>query len=130
MQSTDVQQDPMMAHLMKSLDEGKDIGHYGRLVFVMVGRHFMERQELAEHLMKDKDCDETKALALIDQVESRDYNPPKRERIMEWMKEQGFPICPDTDDPDVCNVYRTLKFPDEVYDHIQGYREAKVEAEQ
>lgn len=130
MQSTDVQQDPMMAHLMKSLDEGKDIGHYGRLVFVMVGRHFMERQELAEYLMRDKDCDETKALALIDQVESRDYNPPKRERIMEWMKEQGFPICPDTDDPDVCNVYRTLKFPDEVYDHIQGYREAKVEAEQ
>ena len=27
----------MMAHLLDALDRGKDIGHYGRLVFAMVG---------------------------------------------------------------------------------------------
>ena len=29
-----------MAHLLDSLNDGKDIGHYGRLVFAMVARHF------------------------------------------------------------------------------------------
>ena len=29
-----------MTHLLDALDRGEDIGHYGRLVFVMVGRYF------------------------------------------------------------------------------------------
>lgn len=39
---------PMMAHLLDSMDRGEDIGHYGRLVFVMVGRHFLSHEELLE----------------------------------------------------------------------------------
>ena len=38
-----LQAEPMMAHLMDSLDSGRDIGHYGRLVFAMVAHHFLPR---------------------------------------------------------------------------------------
>ena len=38
--------DSMMAHLLDSLGQGKDIGHYGRLVFAMVARHFMPHDEV------------------------------------------------------------------------------------
>ena len=31
----ELRKDEMMAHLLDSLDQGKDIGHYGRLVFAM-----------------------------------------------------------------------------------------------
>jgi hypothetical protein len=44
------------------------------------------------------------------------------------MKEQDFPICPDANDPDACNVYKDLKFPQEVYEKIEQYREAKANA--
>jgi len=43
---------------------------------------------------KDKDCDETKARVLVAQVNARDYSPPKRERILEGMKQQGFQSAP------------------------------------
>jgi DNA primase large subunit len=125
----ELRSEPRMAHLLDALEQGKDIGHYGRLVFVMVARHFLSEDEVVEYLCKDKDCDETKARALVRQVESRDYNPPRRERILEWMQEQGFPICPAPDDPDACNVYRNFQFPGDVYENIQQYREKKVEAE-
>ena len=36
----ELRKDSMMAHLLDSLDAGKDIGHYGRLVFAMEARHF------------------------------------------------------------------------------------------
>ena len=32
----DLRKSDMMAHLLDALDKGKDIGHYGRLVFAMV----------------------------------------------------------------------------------------------
>jgi hypothetical protein len=119
----------MMAHLLDALDAGKDIGQYGRLVFTMVGRHFLSEQELAKHLMKDPTMDEVKARALVEQVQSRDYNPPRRAKIMEWQAQQEFAICP-TDDPDACNVYRNLTFPEGIYDHIQEYHEQKASAGQ
>ena len=37
-----IRNNEMMDHLMGALEQGQDIGHYGRLVFVMVGRHFMD----------------------------------------------------------------------------------------
>ena len=117
----ELRKEPMMAHLLDSLEAGKDIGHYGRLVFVMVGRHFLSGEELTEWLTKDKDCDPEKAAALLRQVESRDYNPPKRERILQWMEQQGFPICPDPNDRQQCNVYRNLEFPHQVYGRIEEY---------
>ncbi|KAM3104118.1 hypothetical protein [Phormidesmis sp. 146-33] len=116
----------MMSHLMDALDEGQDIGHYGRLVFAMVARHFMEQDELIEYLQKDSDFSQSEAKALYQQVQGKDYNPPKRDRILEWQRNQDFPICPNADDPDACNVYRELHFPDHVYEHISSYYEQKA----
>ena len=116
----------MMAHLLDALDAGKDIGHYGRLVFAMVGRHFMGEDELVSYLQKDRDFTDEEARALYQQVQGRDYNPPRRERVLEWQAQQEFPICPNPDDPDGCNVYRDLQFPEDVYENISGYYEAKA----
>ena len=119
----------MMAHLLDALNAGKDIGHYGRLVFAMVAHHFMEDEDLVKLLQKDKDFSEEQARALVQQVNSRDYNPPRRQRILEWQSQQEFPILPNPEDPDCGNVYKDLKFPDQVYGHIEEYHEQKAEAE-
>src|SRR6266545_6313458 len=91
-----------MAHLLDALDHGKDIGHYGRLVFVMVARHFLSEDELSAKLQKGKDVDEEKALALIHQVANKGYSPPSREKVLELHKQQEFPICPNPEDPVSC----------------------------
>lgn len=111
----------MMAHLLDALDAGEDIGHYGRLVFAMIARHFLSKEEVIEYLLKDKDCDETEAKSLYEQVQGKDYNLPKRDRILEWQQQQEFAICPNPDDPDACNIYRELEFPEHVYEHISSY---------
>jgi hypothetical protein len=116
-----LKQEPMMAHLIATLDSGHSIGHYGRLVFAMVARHFMPPDEVLEWLDKDPECEAEDGRALLSQVESRDYNPPKRERILEWMRKQDFPVCPNPEDPNECNVYRNLEFPKEVYDRINQF---------
>jgi hypothetical protein len=121
--------DSMMAHLLDSLAAGKDIGHYGRLVFAMVARHFMPHEEVVSWLTRDPDFSEEQAALMLRQVEGRDYNPPKRERILAWQAEQEFPIIPHPDDPDCGNLYRNLKFPDAIYDHIEHYQEQKAHAE-
>ena len=54
-------------------------------------------------------------------------NPPKRERVLEWQERQDFPICPNPDEPDACNVYKDLQFPEHVYEHISEYYEHKSE---
>ena len=41
--------------------------------------------------------------------------------------QQEFPILPNPDDPDCGNVYRNLKFPQSVYEHIQEYHEQKAQ---
>ena len=46
----DLRQSPMMAHMLDALDYGEDIGHYGRLVFAIIGRHFVSNDELLELL--------------------------------------------------------------------------------
>ena len=120
--------DSMMAHLMESLQQGKDIGHYGRLVFAMVARHFISADEVVAALTQDRDFSEVQAIAMMRQVEGRDYNPPRRERILEWQAQQEFPILPHPEDPDCGNVYRNLKFPDSTYKHIEHYQEEKIEA--
>ena len=122
----DLRQSPMMNHLLDALDRVDNIGHYGRLTFAMVAHHFLERDELVEWLSKDGDTDENEARALAQQVEERGYNPPRRERILEWQEQQDFPICPNPDDPDACNVYNELQFPEEVYRDIQEYREERA----
>jgi hypothetical protein len=124
--STNLRDSPMMAHLMEALEQGKDIGHYGRLTFAMVAQWFMDEEELVGWLTRDRDVSEEDARELVAQVKGRGYNPPKRDRILQWQQEQDFPICPDPDDPQSCNVYRELRFPDEVYDNIGDFWEEKA----
>ena len=117
----------MMNHLLVVLEQGKDIGHYGRLVFAMVAHHFLDDDELVKQLCKCKGFDEEQARALVLQVKQHGYSPPSREKIMQFQEQQDFPICP-SDDPDGCNVYKNLNFPPEVYEHIQRYYEEKANA--
>src|SRR5919204_4663409 len=119
----DLRRSAMMSHLLDALERGEDIGHYGRLTFAMVARHFMDSEEVVRLLAQGGDTDERKARALVKQVEDHDYSPPRRERILEWQAKQEFPICPNPDDPDACNVYNELEFPEKVYASIEEYRE-------
>jgi len=121
----ELRKNDMMSHLLDALDAGKDIGHYGRLVFAMVARHFLSEDELISYLQQDSDFSEAEARSLYKQVQGKDYNPPRRERVLEWQQHQEFPICPNPDDPDTCNVYKDLQFPEHVYEHISEYYEHK-----
>jgi len=66
----DLRRSPMMGHLLDALDRGEDIGHYGRLTFAMVARHFVDKDELIQQLAKGGDTDENKARALVQQAEA------------------------------------------------------------
>jgi DNA primase large subunit len=125
----DLRQSPMMGHLLDALNSGEDIGHYGRLVFAMIARHFVGDDELVELLTKDCDADEQEIRAMVQQVGEKGYSPPRRERILQWQSQQDFQICPNPDDPDACNVYNELQFPDEVYESIQEYQEKRQTAD-
>lgn len=127
--SENLQDSPTMARLLEALEQGTDIGHYGRLTFAMVARHFLEEDELVGLLAKQPEHDETQARALLLQVQQKDYNPPKREKLLDWQSQQEFQIIPDPDDPNSGNIYRELKFPDGIYDHIQEYYEEQAEAQ-
>ncbi len=124
----DLKQSEMMAHLLQALDDGKDIGHYGRLVFTMVGQYFMSDEELYRYLQKNPGVSEADAKAMVQEVKQKGYNPPSRSRVLEWQKEQDFPICPNPKDPDACNVYKQIKFPDNVYEDIEDYHVQKAES--
>jgi hypothetical protein len=126
--SANLRDSPMMAHLLDALEQGTDIGHYGRLAFAMIARHFLSENELIRLLSGQPEYDEATAHTLLHQVAAHDYNPPKRERILEWQAQQEFPICPTPDDPTSCNVYRELRFPQSVYDHIDEFWEERAAA--
>ncbi|MBA2565569.1 MAG: hypothetical protein H0V09_09135 [Gemmatimonadetes bacterium] len=126
---TDLRDSPMMAHLLDALEGGTDIGHYGRLAFAMIARHFLDEEEVVRLLAGQQDQSEARARAMLLQVKQKDYSPPKRERILQWQAEQDFPICPTPDDPNSCNVYRELRFPERIYEGIQEFWEEQAEAE-
>ena len=67
---SDLRKNDMMAHLLDSLEAGKDIGQYGRLVFAMVARHFVSENELVKLLSKDKNFSEDDAKKLGDAIPS------------------------------------------------------------
>ena len=127
---TDLRDSRMMAHLLDALESGTDIGHYGRLTFVMVARHFMDEDAIVKLLAKQPDIEKEEARLMVRDVQERGYNPPSRERILEWMEQQDFPICPDAKDPVGCNVYRELQFPEEIYDQIEEFREEQYQADE
>ncbi|WP_437935237.1 hypothetical protein [Sorangium sp. So ce341] len=116
----------MMAHLLGALERGESIGRYGRLVFAMIAHHFLDRDALVDWLSRDPEGGAEEARSLAMQVERRGYSPPRRERILEWQRQQEFPIIPNADDPDEGNVYKDLEFPEEVYQHINEYYEHKA----
>ncbi len=124
---SELRKEPMMVRLMDALAAGEDVGHYGRLVFAMVARHFMPQDDVLQYLAHDRDFSEEQARAMLQQVESRDYTPPRRERLVEWQSEQSFQFL-DPADPDSGNLYRHLKFPRHTYDHIEHYQEEKANA--
>ena len=93
----------------------------------MIACHFPDDDELVEQLAKCKGFDEQQARALVMQVKTRGYSPPKPQKIRQFQEQQDFPICP-SGDPDACNVYKNLNFPLEVYEHIQHYYEEKANA--
>jgi hypothetical protein len=126
---SELRQSPMMAHLLDALEAGTDIGHYGRLTFVMVARHFLEVDDMVALLVSQPEMDEKAARMLILQVQERDYNPPQRQKVLEWQAQQEFPICPTPDDPNGCNVYRDLQFPEGVYEHVEHFYVERAEAE-
>ena len=126
--SDNLRDSPMMAHLLDALEAGTDVGHYGRLTFAMIARHFLDEEELIGLLARQPGCDETAARSLVLQVQGRDYNPPRRERILEWQSQQDFPICPTPDDPNSCNVYSELRFPEGIYDNINEFYQEQAEA--
>ena len=126
-QGEELRDSPMMAHLLDALEDGTDIGHYGRLTFAMVARHFLDEKKLLKLLAKQPDFTDEEARVMLAQVQERDYNPPKRERILEWQAQQDFPICPDPEDPNACNLYRELRFPDRIYENIGDFWEEKAE---
>src|SRR5687767_8338435 len=119
---------PMMFHLVDALERGEDIGHYGQLTFAIIARHFLPQEQVIQLLAKGKDVTEAQAGALVRQVDERGYNPPRREKILAWQREQDFPICPTPDDPDACNPYAELEMPDSVLESIEDYREQRYEA--
>jgi hypothetical protein len=125
--SDNLRDSPMMAHLIEALEQGTDVGHYGRLTFAMIAQWFLDEDEMIRLLAKQPDG-EGDARRLVAEVKGRGYNPPKRERIIQWQAEQDFPICPTPDDPGACNVYSDLRFPDEVYENIGEFWEEKAEA--
>jgi len=119
---------PLMARLLDALKSGTDIGRYGQFTFVTVARHFLTEDEIVKMLAKQPEMDVEKARALYIQVQEHDYNPPRRERILEQQAHQEFQLIPDPNDPDMGNLYRELRFPDGLYEHINDYYEDKAEA--
>ncbi len=124
----DLKSSPMMSHLLEALDAHKDIGHYGRLVFTIVGQYFMSDEELYKYLQKNPGVSAEDARALVQEVKAQGYNPPSRDTVLDWQKQQDFPICPEENDSDACNVYKNLKFPDKVYQNIQQYHVQKAQS--
>lgn len=122
----DLRSSNMMAHILDALEDGKDIGHYGRLVFTIIAQYFDDKEAIVSHLQKDKDFSEEDAEALYEQVTSKGYSPPNRDTILEYQSDQDFNICPNPDDPDACNIYQELTFPDTVYESISDYNKEKA----
>lgn len=126
--SDDLRNSPTMARLLEALKQGTDIGHNGQFVFISAARHFLKEEEIVRLLSKQPDMDAEKARAQYLHIAERGYNPPGRERILQMQAQQEYPIIEKPEDPDSGNLYRELRFPEDVYEDINEYYEEKVEA--
>jgi hypothetical protein len=125
----DLRQSPTMVRLIEALKKKTDIGANGLFIFVTTARHFMNEDEIVALVNQQPDMDEEKARAFVLHIKERGYNPPRRERILEMQGQQKFAIIANPEDPDSGNLYRELRFPEEVYEDIQEYYEEKVAAQ-
>ncbi len=115
---------PTVAHWLAALDAGADLGHFGRLAFAIVARHFLSDGELLALLAAQPGYDLDKACRLLEQVRNRGYSPPSRPRLLAWQARQRFPLLP-SDDPSVGNLYRELPWPDDVFGRIEEFWEGE-----
>ena len=70
---------------------------------------------------------------MLRQVEGRDYNPPKLERILEWQAEQGFPILPKTErsrQSQFISQSKSSRFNLQIYNHIEQCQKQKAAAQE
>lgn len=116
---------PTVARWLAALDARQDIGHFGRLAFTTVARHFLADDELAALLAGQPNYDVAKAHKLLAQVRDRGYSPPARLRLLEWQARQSFRLLPNADDPTAGNLYRELTFPDSVFGQIEQFWEGE-----
>ena len=123
----DLRKNNTMAHIIDALDDGTDIGHYGRLTLVMVAQYFADEAEIVAQLQKDRDFTEEEAKSLYQQVRSKEYSPPSRDSLLEWQSKQDFQIVANPEDPDSGNVYQDLTFPESVYASISSYNQKQGE---
>jgi hypothetical protein len=87
----DLRKNDMMAHLLDALEQGKDIGHYARLVFTMVAQYFLDDQEIVNLLKRDQDFSEEQARGLVEQVRSPGYNRRGASGSWNGRRSRSFP---------------------------------------
>lgn len=126
-QAEDMRKSHMMASLWDDLKIGVDIGHFGRLLFCIVARHFMEEEQIIKLLTSGQQMLPEDAQAMLLNVNERNYNPPRPSVIRKWQQKQRYKIIPDEHAHDLAygNLYSELRFPQEIYDQVgEFYKEA------
>ena len=73
----DLRKNKTMAHILDALDNGQDIGHYGRLTFAMVAQYFADEEEIVTQLQKDKDFTEEEARIALSTGKEQRIQPTK-----------------------------------------------------
>lgn len=114
---------PTVAHWLAALEAGQDIGHFGRLAFAIVARHFLADEAILSLLAGQPHHDAARAAKLLERVREQGYAPPSRLRLFQWQARQRFPLLPDPANLTSGNLYRELEFPDAVYGQIEEFWE-------
>lgn len=114
----------LMARLIEALEDGTDIGHYGRLTFCMVAAWLVDEETIVGALARDEDFTEDEARSMLKQVRDLGYSPPRPAKIRDWDSQQDFQMLPAELNPDDdANVYADLEFPDALYEQIRDYHD-------
>lgn len=117
--SEDMRASAMMDRLWTDLSKGTDVGHYGRLVFCMIARHFLDEKEIIKLLGKSVPTEE--AAAMLVEVNRTNYSPPRPAKIRQWQKNQQYKIIPEDKDQSWGNVYTELQLPQEIYENVTNF---------
>ncbi len=99
----------MMDYMPDALDE--DVGHYGRLDFVMDARHFVDNEEIVGLLAKHHDANEQEIRVMAQQVEEKGYSPPRRDKVLELAGAARFSNQPEPRRPGRLQRLRHAELP-------------------